>query len=463
MRARRQCFGGWGWSLCCLDMAISRRNVLVCLAALALVLVCLNFFSVKQTSHGLAPRLAEGEPHQQKLHHHRLHRPAGHQLEAIGLQQDCNVEVRPWFLAGKKYDQVQLIFFGKPIMQALRHICVERGWRMILILHDEEAGVRELQRLASQPHTFTILFTISRAFQKPIVRELANSTNALVSAVRYSYIITGAKKGQLTNFRSFFAKYGCILKDLDIMPRSFLLDDPKDCTEFFKYAQKRPPSWWILKPSKGYGGEGITVHKNMTHFYKKYAVCSEAKEQFVVQEYLSNLLLLEGRKFDVRAFILIAGTNPYFLFYHEGYLRLSMEKFDTTKGGSSMHLTNSHIQTLVKNFSPDKHFWSFQRFQDYLNTHHPENNNFVSNRLEPFVKKIGLLITQTGILLQTSVFYQPTLYPCFVLANQDLHKYKETSLFRACVPGRPLYNKSNPKHSWLDRFHCMGGCGCCCF
>lgn len=371
-------------------MAIRRRVWVWFTGFGALILVFWNFYSVRHQStptRGLVARPTELQV---------LLKPQLKLDSPAGPQQKCNIQVKPWF-AGKRYEQVQLIFYGKPIMQAIKHICVERGWKMVLILKDDEAGVHELKRLVSQPHTFTILYTISRTFQKPVIRELANSTNALVSAIRYSFTITGAKKGQLTNFRSFFAKHGCNLRDLEVMPRSFLLDDPKDCTEFFKYSQLRPLFWWILKPSKGYGGEGITIHKNMSHFYKNYAVCSQTKEQFVVQEYLSDLLLIEGRKFDVRAFVLIAGTSPYILFYHEGYLRLSMEKFDTTKGGSSMHLTNSHIQTLVKNFSADKHFWSFQRFQDYLDAHHPANNNFVSDRLEPFIKEVSLLILQTGM------------------------------------------------------------------
>lgn len=326
------------------------------------------------------------------------------QLQQHTVRRECRLHATPWFLAGKKYARTQLIFYGKPIMQALRHICVERGWKMTLILDDTDVGLRELQRLTSDPHTFTIVYTSSRAFHRQTIRQLANATNALVSGVRYVFLITGAKKGQLKAFRSFFSKHGCNLKDKGIMPRSFILDNPEDCTQFFKYSQQRPHSWWILKPSQGYGGEGITIHKNMSHFYKNYALCADisGREQLVVQEYLSNLLLLEGRKFDVRGFVVIAGTTPYILFYHEGYLRLSVERFDAKKGGNGVHLTNSHIQTQAKNFSVSKHYWSFQRFQDYLDEHHPENEEFVSKTLVPFIQKVGLFILQTGKLLSSN-------------------------------------------------------------
>lgn len=303
----------------------------------------------------------------------------------------------PWFATGKVvYSHTQLIFYGKPVMQALKHICVKESWRMTLILHNNEAGAKELRRQTSDPHVFTIVYTTSRSFHQPVIRHLANSTNALVSGVRYAFTITGPKKGQLVAFRAFFNKHGCDLKSKSIMPPSFIMDDPGECMQFFRFARFSPDSWWILKPSQGYGGEGITVHRNMSQLYTIFALC-QSKEQYIVQEYLTNMLLLEGRKFDVRGFVLIAETSPYILFYHEGYLRLSVEKYDP-KGGNNVHLTNSHIQTKSRNFSADKHYWSFERFQKYLDTNHPMSGGrkFVSDHLEPFIKKMGLFILQTG-------------------------------------------------------------------
>lgn len=342
--------------------------------------------------------LTELHPHLSGLDVLQL-KPGQHLHSAApGSRQEdhCDMQGKPWFVAGKRYKQIQLIFYGKPIMYAIRRICVEKGWKMTLISQDAN-GAKQLQRLASDPNNFMIVYTSSRAFHQPVIRDLANSTNALVSAIRYAFSITGAKKGQLVAFRSFLSRHGCNLKDLRVMPASFVLDDTKDCTQFFKYSQLKPLSWWILKPSQGYGGEGITIHKNISYFYKKnFATCSQAKEQLIVQEYLSNLLLVEGRKFDVRAYVLIAGTTPYILFYHKGYLRLSMEKFNAGKGGNGMHLTNSHIQRQAKNFSVDQHYWSFQRFQEYLSVRHPAYRNFVSDGLEPFIKKVGLFILQAG-------------------------------------------------------------------
>lgn len=300
--------------------------------------------------------------------------------------------LEPWF-PNQTYSKTQLVFFAKPMMNAVRSISIERRWKMKLILNDSGSGISELEQLLS-PEVFTILFTSSRALRHPIVQQLANSTNALVSGVRYAFKTTGAKKGQLQSFRSYLNSFGCSLEDLKIMPPSFLLDEPSDCVQFFRYASTRPSSYWVLKTSQGYGGDGITILPNLTRLHRDFGTC-QGNEEFVVQEYLPNLLLVEGRKFDVRALVLIAGTNPYFLFHHEGYLRVSVKQFDL-HGDRAVHLTNSHVQVFSAGFKPDKHFWSFQRFQEFLDTYHPDNNDFVHNRLVPFIKKIGLFILQTG-------------------------------------------------------------------
>lgn len=309
---------------------------------------------------------------------------------------DCRW-VEPWFTK-KTWKQVQLIFYGKPIMQVVKRICIQRHWKMMLILNDSSPdSLKELQRQvsSSQHHdTFTILFTASRLYHRSIIQELANSSNALVSSIRYAFKTTGAKKEQLKAFRAHFIQHGCTLEETGIMPLSFLVDNSRDCVQFFKYANSNPNSWWVLKVSHGYGGEGITIHQNMSLLYRKFGTCKDTGE-FVIQEYLSNLLLVERRKFDVRGIVLIAGTSPYFLFYHEGYLRVSVSDFSFS-GDRNVHITNSHLQVTSKDFDPEKHFWSFERFQEFLDTYHPDNGDFVENKLIPFIKNIALFLLQSS-------------------------------------------------------------------
>lgn len=334
------------------------------------------------------------------------------QTAVLGDTDVCR-GVEPWFKKRSSWKQIQLIFYGKPIMQVVKRLCVQRHWKMMIMLNESDpSSLYELQKRVNEEGTFTIMFTSSRLYHLAIVQRLANSTHALVSSIRYAFKTTGPKKEQLNVFRNHFLSYGCMLEEVGIMPRSFLLDDSYDCIQFFKYAHLNPTSWWVLKKSHGYGGEGISIHQNSSKLYTKFGLCKGNRE-YVVQEYIYNLLLVEKRKFDVRGLVLIAGTNPYFLFYHEGYLRVSVSDF-SYNSNRNVHITNSHLQVMSRDFDPEKHFWSFERFQSFLDAHHPENNHFVENKLIPFIKNTSLFLLQSSKQREFLYFimYTAVLYAC---------------------------------------------------
>lgn len=56
--------------------------------------------------------------------------------------------------------------------------------------------------------------------------------------------------------------------------------------------------------------------------------------------YIQNPLLLEGKKFDVRSYLLIACTMPYMVFFGHGYARLTLNLYDPCSEDLSGHLTN---------------------------------------------------------------------------------------------------------------------------
>jgi fumarate reductase subunit D len=53
-----------------------------------------------------------------------------------------------------------------------------------------------------------------------------------------------------------------------------------------------------------------------------------------------NPLLIHGKKFDIRCYMLIASVKPLIVLYHSGYIRLSMFDFDANDGNLLTHLTN---------------------------------------------------------------------------------------------------------------------------
>ena len=289
-------------------------------------------------------------------------------------------------------------------MQGLRLLAVSRGWNMINIktIPDTLEGLRELQRLISPSRRFLVVYTTAKAYRHAVIRELATSKDALVAPIENIHKVTGPKRAQITSLRSYLQSFGCSLEETKIMPRSFIIGDPLDCVQFLRYSNQHSEAMWLLKPSNGMGGNGITIHSDLTFLYKAYATSMQlpdaiVKGDTIAQEYITNPLLIENRKCDIRAFILIAQTSPHYLvFYHDGYVRISIKEFDI-QGDRDVHITNSQIQKTVPGFSLDKYFWSFQDLQDYLDKHRPQDGlDFISIKLVPFIQKIGLLIVHTG-------------------------------------------------------------------
>jgi len=71
--------------------------------------------------------------------------------------------------------------------------------------------------------------------------------------------------------------------------------------------------------------------------------------------YIMNPLLINGKKFDIRCYMLISSVKPLIVLYHSGYLRLSMFDFDAQDQNLLTHLTNQVCFLLLFSFSLVSH------------------------------------------------------------------------------------------------------------
>lgn len=84
----------------------------------------------------------------------------------------------------------------------------------------------------------------------------------------------------------------------------------------------------------------------------------------LVSEYISNPLLINGLKFDLRIYVVITSVNPLrFYLYEEGLVRFATEKFTLAPEKMKnryVHLTNYSINKYNKQdgMSVDKYKWS---------------------------------------------------------------------------------------------------------
>jgi len=131
-----------------------------------------------------------------------------------------------------------------------------------------------------------------------------------------------------------------------IMPQTFSL--PQVYTSFVAAFRDDNPSSsssssgnvWILKPVESSRGRGIKLVSDLVDVMYS--------EPAVIQRYITNPLLLNGYKFDLRLYVLVTSFQPTLeaFLYTEGFARFCTAPFQLQDLGNTLaHVSNSSIQT----------------------------------------------------------------------------------------------------------------------
>lgn len=129
---------------------------------------------------------------------------------------------------------------------------------------------------------------------------------------------------------------------LDFYPVTFLL--PNDYSLFAEEFRKHPNSAWILKPTGKAQGKGIFIITKMSQL-RRWASGATGKEPYVVQRYVQNPLLIGGRKFDLRLYVLVTSFRPLKVyFFRSGFCRFCNDAYTADLDDLAVHLTNVAIQ-----------------------------------------------------------------------------------------------------------------------
>eukprot|EP01135_Chromosphaera_perkinsii_P007817 Nk52_evm9s1020 gene=Nk52_evmTU9s1020 len=161
---------------------------------------------------------------------------------------------------------------------------------------------------------------------------------------------------------------------LDFVPVTYIL--PADYNLFVEEFRKNPLSMWIMKPTSKARGIGIFLINKLNQI-KKWSSSSimgnglKDKETYVISRYIENPLLIGGKKFDLRMYVLVTSYRPLRAYvYSKGFCRFCQVKYSSDVGDLDnmyVHLTNVSIQKHGEDYN-ELHGgkWSLENLRIYL-------------------------------------------------------------------------------------------------
>ncbi|XP_067224643.1 tubulin polyglutamylase TTLL5 isoform X6 [Chanodichthys erythropterus] len=125
-------------------------------------------------------------------------------------------------------------------------------------------------------------------------------------------------------------------QNFHIVPQTFVL--PAEYQEFSSSFSKDKGAW-IIKPVASSRGRGIYLVSNPSQI--------PLDENILVSRYISNPLLIDDFKFDVRLYVLVTSYDPLLIYlYEEGLARFATVKYNHATANIKnqfMHLTNYSV------------------------------------------------------------------------------------------------------------------------
>ncbi|KAH8097246.1 hypothetical protein JL720_131 [Aureococcus anophagefferens] len=127
----------------------------------------------------------------------------------------------------------------------------------------------------------------------------------------------------------------------DFVPVTYML--PADYSLFVEEFRRCPNAMWIMKPANAAQGRGIFIINKLSQI-KRWSNGRWAnmplKEAYVISRYIEDPMLIGGKKFDLRLYVLVYQ-------YDAGFARFCNVKYSSQAGELNnpfIHLTNVAIQ-----------------------------------------------------------------------------------------------------------------------
>ena len=240
----------------------------------------------------------------------------------------------------------------------------------------------------------------------------------------------------LKRYRRDMEKEGSVRPgELDFLPTTYHL--PADIgllVEEFRrnaaeFGEAKSRAMWIIKPSSAAQGKGIVIINSLSQAKRwaaKLASSTFARDTgYVCSRYISNPLLIGGRKFDLRIFVLVTSYRPLKVWLHEeGFARFCLQKYrndSSSLDNPYMHLTNVAIQKKGAGYNAvHGGKWSTRHLRLFVDgTRGAGSGDLLFERIEQ-------LIVHSLKAVQTVIVHNKHCFECYgydVLVDDDLNPY----------------------------------------
>jgi tubulin polyglutamylase TTLL1 len=204
----------------------------------------------------------------------------------------------------------------------------------------------------------------------------------------------------------------------ELIPHTYIL--PQDYSIFMDEFQKNPNKKWIVKPAARSQGKGIFIMTKYSQSKQLSAVLFKQdvlnKENFVVSKYIDNPMLIGGKKFDLRLYVLVTNYKPLKVWKSsKAFARFCSENYckdDCDEESLFSHLTNVSYQIKSDKYN-NVHGgkWSYSNFLLFIEI------NYGRKKFQKMVEEIDYLIISSLKSVQSVIFNDKH---CFEMYGYDV-------------------------------------------
>ena len=161
---------------------------------------------------------------------------------------------------------------------------------------------------------------------------------------------------------------------------------------------------------------------------------------FVIQKYIERPLLINKRKFDIRAWVLVTHELKCY-FFKEGYLRMSSYEYKTDANNREIHLTNNAVQKNTEGYGhlEDGNQLSYDSFQEYISANYPDKDISVKHTLYNKMKEY-VNLTLLSVRKKLNPDYKKY---CFEIFGYDFMVDEEFNIWLIEINTNPCLEESS--------------------